>query len=303
MRKTKAFTLVELLVVISIIAVLLAILMPALQKARRQAQRIICVSDVKAQFTVQLSYSSTYNGKFPPHSDANPWYLQTWMLAQNGAGPYTPSGAPNPNQFSQGYSAYSKGWITNPKILLCPLLISKFGHGGDIYAGGMFTTLGYPSGKGTGDVFARWLDTKPTSGQSLVGIPYNWFAGYRFSGMDPPGSPRGTGVLMNFNYTCTVSGKWSGYQVNEPPWPTQSMDCTASRAFIAHNICYMSDSMWDVSHGGNYRLDPGDENFDKFMGSEDNPVGYADGHAVWTKKTNIHPRATIGQGGWMEYFY
>ncbi len=45
--KKRAFTLVELLAVISIIAVLLAILMPSLRKAKEMAARVACLSNQK----------------------------------------------------------------------------------------------------------------------------------------------------------------------------------------------------------------------------------------------------------------
>ena len=47
MKNFKAFTLVELLVVISIIAVLLAVLMPALNKARQKAKKVVCSSNMR----------------------------------------------------------------------------------------------------------------------------------------------------------------------------------------------------------------------------------------------------------------
>ncbi len=59
--KSSAFTLVELLVVISIIAMLLAILMPSLQKAREQAKRVICASNLHNLSLSYFSYEATYN--------------------------------------------------------------------------------------------------------------------------------------------------------------------------------------------------------------------------------------------------
>jgi len=47
MRKRKAFTLVELLVVIAIIALLMALLMPALERAREQGRRAICLNNLR----------------------------------------------------------------------------------------------------------------------------------------------------------------------------------------------------------------------------------------------------------------
>ena len=60
----KAFTLVELLVVISIIALLLAVLMPALQKARDQANRLVCKAN-QHQVSIAFFSYATDNKKYP----------------------------------------------------------------------------------------------------------------------------------------------------------------------------------------------------------------------------------------------
>ena len=63
--KCSAFTLVELLVVIGIIALLVGILMPVLSKARAQANRTVCLSNIKQLYNGILMYCNDNKGWFP----------------------------------------------------------------------------------------------------------------------------------------------------------------------------------------------------------------------------------------------
>jgi prepilin-type N-terminal cleavage/methylation domain-containing protein len=90
-----AFTLVELLVVISIIALLLSILMPSLKRAREQANEVVCASQLK-QWGVAFECYAAGNRGYWPHCDgldredfdpnnpdlippnAKPWTVANW---------------------------------------------------------------------------------------------------------------------------------------------------------------------------------------------------------------------------------
>ncbi|NIA17498.1 MAG: prepilin-type N-terminal cleavage/methylation domain-containing protein [Planctomycetes bacterium] len=61
-----AFTLVELLVVISIIAVLLAVLLPALSIARAQGRAVICRSNAHQLFIANTGYATENDGYYVP---------------------------------------------------------------------------------------------------------------------------------------------------------------------------------------------------------------------------------------------
>ena len=65
MKKRTGFTLIELLVVIAIIALLLSIVMPALKMAKRQAQAVICRSNLKQWGLIFHLYAQDNEECFP----------------------------------------------------------------------------------------------------------------------------------------------------------------------------------------------------------------------------------------------
>lgn len=82
----RAFTLVELLIVVAILALLLSILLPSFSAAKRRAQAGVCASNIRQLTLANIGYATEYNDRFVPaaadimfHGDFNaPMNMKRW---------------------------------------------------------------------------------------------------------------------------------------------------------------------------------------------------------------------------------
>jgi len=154
MKRAKAFTLVELLVVIGIIAVLIGILLPVLSRARTVAQRTACAAQMRELMSGTLMYCNENKGRLMNYRGYRKIYNGTPASVNYGdsaqnfyylpSADYTVTSTPDIDVKNFGASGAGLGmlfvqkYLKNVKILTCPGQASPTFINGNYRPGYMF---------------------------------------------------------------------------------------------------------------------------------------------------------------------
>jgi prepilin-type N-terminal cleavage/methylation domain-containing protein len=130
-HRSKAFTLLELLVVMAVIGTLAALLLPTLSQAREKGRLTSCLNNLRQVSLAIHLYADDCSDSLPVLPDPNPY--------PNGVGAYY-------KQLVKGYLGLKGPVSPNEKVFICPadrILQAQVGH-----AFASYTFNGYEVGPG-----------------------------------------------------------------------------------------------------------------------------------------------------------
>jgi prepilin-type N-terminal cleavage/methylation domain-containing protein len=111
----RAFTLVELLVVIGIIALLVGILLPVLAKSRESANDVACRSNLHQIAMATRMYANDFDDRIPDGYTLGGWFFR------RGRGQLNPNDPTSvPEVYGPGPLYYERGYLKNDQVWICP---------------------------------------------------------------------------------------------------------------------------------------------------------------------------------------
>jgi|SRR5579872_3508620 len=203
----KAFTLVELLIVIGIIALLIAILLPTMTRAREYTNQITCLSNLRQVGIALDEYIVENNGSFPYHSF---WYDQIGKkgnLAKFGQPPFISTDETGVASDKGILAVRPLNYYTgqNPLFGSCPCDLGdakKPGITSCYEAYGTSFQVQWNQGKTSGDPETTPFGVVPVDG----GADVNPRGGYIMDPINRPAAKYGKGIMCE---GIMYNGPWS----------------------------------------------------------------------------------------------
>ncbi len=298
-KSQAAFTLVELLVVISIIALLMGILLPALNKARYTAKMLVCNSNLKQVGNLVASYQSDNDGKVPvmlnrftPVS-ATPLFpaksrllsvalfrysSETKNLYRVDNGVFSPDKDWGNSQDTMTKPKYFKQYL--PKIYVCPFS-GKNADRKDFVSGPDISLNGTQ----------RRTMVRTGSGESYVTWCWELERDYPYTQNHPLGLPNGTpkyGALSWNAYPTLQTLDYSQLEHSPVTWNKTNLMRIKSNSMSEASILYCEQGETD-NYSGGANLDNGIYNYGshKRSGKGGTNALMADMHVEWVEGTRI----------------
>jgi len=151
--QSRAFTLVELLVVIAVIAILASLLLPVLERGKSRAKRIQCVGNQRQIGLASLLFANDHGGRFPTRVSTNEGGSLEFVMAAYQM--------PSNCYFAFQLFRPLAGLLISPKLLVCPAVLkcwpatnfNQFNNNSNLtYDIGLNADPGIPGGILTADV-------------------------------------------------------------------------------------------------------------------------------------------------------
>lgn len=114
----RAFSLIELLVVVAIVSLLLGLLLPALSDAREGARQTVCASNARQLLIALDTYATDHKDRYAPGAADALLNRSRWHGTRTGAsGPFSPVGGPLTPYLSSGDDAPA---TASTSVRTCP---------------------------------------------------------------------------------------------------------------------------------------------------------------------------------------